>query len=179
MPTPSTTDSISNAPAQTVSLTGVLRRPGIQAWIPHDTGASEAEGVAAIIAHMQIDALRPDLIEALTGPVHWHGPLRCYHAWGNFVICSAGFEITPLSDAARSTLLDAWALHRISRQYMIAQELDRLDTACKGEIDHVRRQLKDPYRYQDDVNEVRKRFRVQELPLERELESIYNAGRVP
>jgi hypothetical protein len=162
--------------APTVSLSGVLRRDVCPDWIPHDAHASETTAVDAIIAHMQCDALRPDCMDARTGPIHWHDKLRCYHAWGNFVICSAGFEITPITDRARAKLLAAWAIHYASPQYHIARQLEYIDAAMRRDLAIVSKISSHDYIRQPKEAAVRKRFALQWRPLEAQLMSIYNSA---
>lgn len=167
------------APKTIISISGALKRDDCPAWIPHDNHATEAQAIDAIIAHMSCDALRPQMMDKKTGPVNWSDRDSCWQANGNFFLCSAGFEICPLSDAGRFRLLAAWYTHRDSRQYQLVQELEAVGDELKAKENAQASQRGiDSYRSELRSRDIRAPFLLRIRPLELELESIYKSNRV-
>lgn len=156
-----------------ISISGALKSSDYPDWMPHQN-VSEAQAVSAIIHHMQGDAL--EYTDETLGPIHWHEVQGCWVAWGNFFLCSAGFEIEPISDEGRNRLLEAWKIHRNSRHFSIVQQLHALGDRVKAveqSIPRARGEL---------INETLRRAAVAPLlkiikPLEVELNNILIANR--
>lgn len=106
-------------------ITGVLRSDDCPAWIPHEEGITEDRALDAIIKHMESDSLRIDLL-CSSGPVHWHEHYQCWMAWGNFTICSGGFEVLPLTDAGVERLTKAFEAHKQTEHYQLALRSEEL-----------------------------------------------------
>lgn len=157
-----------------VSISGVLRRSCCPDHLPHDDRATEAEALDAIIAHMQIDALEPRLMDPKNGPLSWHGPLRCMYAWGNFTLCSGHFQINHLSPEGYQRLKIAWLIHRESPQYKLSQELDVIHAACEKDVANVLpASFRTSYEADGRRSLIRSRYRLKSQPLEIRLQAIY------
>ena len=153
---------------QQTSITGALMPSDVPPWIPHKSADNET-AIAAVIKHMQRDALRPCLMNDRTGPVHLDG------ACGNFLIASAGFRIYNLTAAQRSRLVDAWAVHKKSRHYQLAVQLERLAERSK-EAENNTPHSGDSYKTDMLKLNARSRFLPQIKLLETEAESIYKVN---
>lgn len=153
------------------SISGVLIAyiiPDNPAWAPHRTVTND-DALRAIIAHMQRDGLRPDLMEDRNGPVD----MSTGSAFGNFFLCSGGFHVYGLTPAQCEQLRSAWETHKQSRQYRIAVELCAIGDTIKKEA----QQLERP-RYGHDTREhtIYLRYRDRIKTLESEANAILRTG---
>lgn len=149
-------------------VSGVLKSEDHPAWHAHQLGLSESQALDAIIAHMERDALRVDLL-CSSGPVHWHDVHQCWVAWGNFTIASAGFEICPLSETGMQRLSDAFAAHKETEHYKLAM--------CAAELERKVRQILTDNNGLYDADkrmEAWKPFRFESRNIDIRLEAIYN-----
>jgi hypothetical protein len=155
---------------QKTSITGALLPADHPAWIPHRSTDNET-AIAALLKHMQRDALQPEFMSERHGLVD----IMANEACGNFFWASAGFQIYDLTIAQRARLLDAWSKHKHSRQYVIAVELLRLGARIKEEEAKVPRSH-DHWGREQKLSKARWIFLPQVKQLEAEFESIYKAG---
>lgn len=155
-----------------IRLSGVLKRPDTPPWVPHDEEASETEAVAAIIKHMERDALRLDLLDDKHGPICFAtGTPR---AWGNFTVASGGFEIDPLSPESRDLLTAAFKKHRRSQHFRAASEIAKLESLRDSELMQMRdRTNRHSSSFRNAENAIRTRWNLRIMPLNALLESIY------
>lgn len=156
---------------QKTSITGALLPADHPVWIPHRSTDNET-ALAAVLRHMQRDALSPDLMHDRTGPVD----ITANEACGNFFMASAGFQIYNLTDDQRARLLAAWRQHKQSRQYLIVVEIQHLDTLIKEAENKVPRTMYHDVR-ERELSKARWQFLPQVKLLEAELEGIYKTGR--